>query len=73
MILLRTRRWIAEGRLPADHVLVYWIDTKPGHGSILQKITINDKGVMSSWPEGVFIEDYEEVLAIRRAVRGMEE
>ncbi len=73
MILLRARRWIAEKKLPADHVLVYWIDTKPDRGSILQKITITDKGEMSSWPEGVFIEDYEEVLAIRRAVRGMEE
>lgn len=69
MILLRARRWIAEGRLPADHVLVYWIDTKLGRGSILRKITISGEGTMSSWPEGVFTEDYEEVLAIRRAVR----
>lgn len=70
MMLLRTRRWIASGKLPADHVIVYWVYTKPGRGSVLQKITINDKGEMSSWPEGVFIEDYEEVLAIQRAVAG---
>ena len=68
MILLRVRRWIAEGRLPSDNVLVYWIDTKPDCGTILQKITINNRGAMDAWPEGVFIEDYEEVLAIRRAV-----
>ena len=24
MVLLRARRWIAEGRLPAENVLVYW-------------------------------------------------
>ena len=72
MILLRARRWIAEGRLPHDNVVVYWINTEPEHGSVLQKITINDCGEMSSWPDGVFIEDYEEVLAIRRAsVRNM--
>lgn len=70
MILLRIRRWIAEGRLPAEQVLVYWIHPKPEQGSLLKKITINERGTMSSWPEGVFIEDYEEVLAIRRALRG---
>lgn len=73
MILLRVRRWIAERKLPADHVLVYWIDTKSSHESILQRITINDKGAMNSWPEGVFIEDYNEVLAIQRAALRVEE
>ena len=69
MILLRTRRWIAEGRLSADNVLIYWIQTEPGRGSILRKITINESGDLESWPEGVFIEDYEEIIAIRRAQR----
>ena len=69
MILLRVRRWIAEGRLPANRALIYWVHTKPGYGSHLEKITINERGTVSSWPEGVFIEDYEEVLAIRRALR----
>ena len=69
MVLLRARRWIAEGRLPADDVLVYWVHTEPGRGSCLQKIRIGESGDMDSWPDGVFIEDYEEILAIRRAVR----
>lgn len=72
MMLLRTRRWIAEGRLPAENVLIYWIDTEPGRGSILRKITINENGGMNSWPDGVFIEDYDEILAIRRAARPKE-
>ena len=72
MVLLRARRWIAEGRLPADSVLVYWIHTEPGRGSILQKIRIRESGEMDSWPDGVFIEDYEEILAIRRAARPKE-
>ena len=69
MVLLRARRWIAEGRLPARHVLVYWIHTEPGHGSMAEKISIRENGEMETWPDGVFIEDYEEVLAIRRAAR----
>ena len=69
MFLLRARRWVAEGRLPADHVLVYWIHTEPGRGSILRKIRMNQGGALDNWPEGVFIEDYEEILAIRRAAR----
>ena len=69
MMLLRARRWVAEGRLPAENVLIYWIDTEPGRGSILRKIKIDENGGMDSWPEGVFIEDYDEILAIRRAAR----
>ena len=59
----------AEGRLPAENVLVYWVHAEPGRGSILRKIKINGSGEMDSWPDGVFIEDYEEILAIRRAAR----
>ena len=70
MILLRVRRWVAEERLPAGHVLVYWVHTEPGRGSALQKIRIREDGEMETWPDGVFIEDYEEILAIRRAARG---
>ena len=69
MILLRARRWVAEGRLPAGHVLVYWIHAEPGRGSLLKKIGIQANGEMETWPDGVFIENYEEILAIRRAVR----
>lgn len=69
MILLRVRRWVAEGRLPTAHVLVYWVHTDPGRGSMLQKIGIRENGEMETWPEGVFVEDYEEILAIRRAAR----
>ena len=72
MVLLRARRWIAEGRLPAENVLVYWVHVEPGRGSVLRKIEVDENGEMSSWPDGVFIEDYEEVLAIRRAARQKE-
>ncbi len=70
MVLLRARRWVAEGRLPAGHVVVYWIHAEPGHGTLLEKIGIRENGEMETWPDGAFTEDYEEVLAIRRAARG---
>ena len=69
MVLLRARRWVAEGRLPAGHVLVYWIHAEPGNGTLLEKIGIRENGDMETWPEGAFVEGYEEVLAIRRAAR----
>ena len=69
MLLLRARRWIAEGRLHAGDVLVYWIHAEPGRGSVVEKIAIRDDGEMERWPHGVFVEDYEEILAIRRAAR----
>ncbi len=72
MVLLRARRWVAEGRLPAEHVLVYWIHAEPERGSMLEQIRIRENGEMETWPDGVFIEDYEEILAIRRAARGKE-
>ena len=57
MILLRARRWVAEGRLPAGHVLVYWVHAEPARGSVLEKIRIRENGEMETWPNGVFIED----------------
>ena len=72
MVLLRARRWVAEGRLQPDDVIIYWVHTEPGGGSFLRKIRIGDKGQLDRWPDGVFIEDYEEIMAIRRAARDQE-
>ena len=69
MVLLRARRWVAERRLPADNVLIYWVHTEPRSGSAIRKIRIDDDGALDGWPDGVFIEDYEEITAIRRAAR----
>ena len=69
MFLLRIRRRIAEGRLPTDRVAVYWVDADPAGGALLREIRITPQGDLEDWPEGVFYEDFEEVLAIRRAGR----
>lgn len=69
MVLLRARRWIAEGWLAADKVVIYWVHTEPGSGSILEKINVDDKGQIENWPDDVFVENYEESMAILRATR----
>ena len=70
MILLRARRWVAEEKLAASDVLVYWVHTEPGRGSMLERTRILENGEMETWPDGVFTENYDEILAIRRAARG---
>ena len=69
MLLLRARRWVAEGRLSPEDVAIYWVDDLGGAGAQLRRIGVSGDGEVEHWPEGVFYEDYEEVLAIRRAVR----
>ena len=70
MLVLRARRRVAEGRLRAEDVVVYWVHPRAeGPGSALRKIRIREDGRVDGWPDGVFIEDYEEILAIRRAAR----
>ena len=69
MLLLRARRWVAEGRLSSDAVIIYWVHTEPGTGSAIRRIRIDASGDLDSWPDGVFVEDYEEILAIRHAAR----
>jgi len=73
IVLLRLRRWVAERRLLPENVLIYWVDIDSDGASSLKKITINERGAVSTWPQGVFIEDYDEVMAIRRAVRDLHE
>ncbi len=67
-LLLRVRRRIAEGRIPADLVALYYVDDA-AKGSELRRIEILDNGDVSYWPEGVFLESLEEVKALRRAQR----
>jgi len=73
ILLLRVRRRIAERRLFPENVLIYWVDIDSEGASSLTKIKINERGAVSTWPHGVFIEDYEEVMALRRAVRNLDE
>lgn len=66
-LLLRARRLIADGTLKNTDVAIYWVNDLDRPGSNLKLIEISEEGDLLNWPEGVFSEDYEEVLAIRKA------
>ena len=71
MLLLRARgAGSRKGACRPQDVLVYWVDV----GARSAVPLFARSGSMStvkwiSWPDGVFIEDYDEILAIRRANR----
>ncbi|NVJ09461.1 AAA family ATPase [Myxococcus sp. AM001] len=67
--ILRLRRRIAEGTLDSKLVGLYWVNDEPRPGSRVEPISIDSAGGVSSWPRGVFAEDFEEVRAIRSAQR----
>jgi predicted ATPase len=67
-LLLRVRRRIAEGRINPDMVALYYVDDSPT-GSSLRRIGLREDGEVDWWPEGVFLESFEEVKALRRAQR----
>lgn len=63
--VLRIRRRIAEG-FPANLVRLYWVNPESSDEKV-KSIDIDQNGDVSYWPRGVFSEDMEEVLAIRKA------
>ncbi len=68
-MILRVRRLIVSGVIDSNDVIVYWVDDEERPGSKLKPIHIDEDGELDDWPEGVFSEDYEEMVAIRKAQR----
>jgi len=68
-MILRVRRLIVNGVIDSNDVIVYWVDDEDRPGSKLKPIRIDEDGELDDWPEGVFSEDYEEMVAIREAQR----
>lgn len=70
VMLLRIRRLVAEGKLQPEQVAIYWVDTEEGCSgkrSFLKKIEVDEEGNLDDWPAGVFSEDYNELIHIRKA------
>lgn len=70
VMLLRIRRLVAEGKLKPEQVAIYWVDTEEGEAgkrSFLKKIAVDEEGNLEDWPAGVFSEDYNELMHIRKA------
>lgn len=69
-ILLRLRKLIVDenSKLSSDDVVIYWVDVDDDE-HYLDKITINEYGELSNWPTGVFNENVDEILEIKKAVQ----
>ena len=72
VMLLRLRLLVANGTLNANDVAIYWVDSGKEdnmEGSYLKEIKIDEEGNLEEWPSGIFSEDYEELMKIRKARR----
>lgn len=69
-IILRLRSLIVENTFgfTKDDIIIYWVDDAEGGGQEINKITINEEGVLSDWPEGVFTENLNEIKEMRKAL-----
>ncbi|MBN8566895.1 MAG: DUF3696 domain-containing protein [Flavobacteriales bacterium] len=64
-LLLRLRRLIAEEKLSADDVAIYFVE-KQGHDSLIKEIKLQEDGHIKpiDWPKDFFGESLKEALAM---------
>jgi predicted ATPase len=74
-IILRLRKLIVENDFgfTKDDLIIYWIEDAELKGKELREITVDEKGVLSDWPEGVFNEGMREILEMQKALRRKEQ
>ena len=66
--VLRLRRLVAEGVLDKNDLALYFVNFDEDNGtSKLELIKVDESGEVDFWPENIFNESLDEVLAIRRA------
>ncbi|AFZ56076.1 DUF3696 domain-containing protein [Anabaena cylindrica FACHB-243] len=69
-IILRLRKLIVENDFgfTKDDLVIYWIEDAELKGKELREITVDEEGVLSDWPEGVFNENVKEIIFMRKAL-----
>jgi predicted ATPase len=67
-LIIRLRRLVAEGRIPASDVSVYFVEKAEGYSTI-RKIEISANGNIAReiWPRGFFEDSLREALALSSA------
>ncbi|TYQ24640.1 DUF3696 domain-containing protein [Pseudanabaena sp. UWO310] len=70
-MLLRFRKLVVENDFgfTQDDLVVYWIEDAELKGKELREITVDEEGVLSDWPDGIFNESMKEILEIQKAVK----
>jgi hypothetical protein len=64
--LLRLRRRVAEKRLRADELALYYVESD-GEASTVQRVNVDEAGNVYDWPDEIFAENFEEVRAMTEA------
>lgn len=64
--VLRLRRRIAEGKIKADRVKIFYVE-KVGGVTKIKPLSLKQNGHFEKWPKGFFEEGYAEALAIAEA------
>ncbi|MFK0730271.1 MAG: DUF3696 domain-containing protein [Gloeotrichia echinulata GP01] len=74
-MLLRLRKLIVENNFgfTKDDLVIYWLEDAELKGKELREITVDEEGVLSDWPEGVFNESMREILEMQKALNKKEE
>ncbi|AQP99527.1 hypothetical protein B0W48_06760 [Pseudoalteromonas aliena] len=67
-LILRMRRRIAESSLSHHDCQLLFVDQQQG-GSKLEYVEFDEEGTPNWWPEGIFEESFEEIIAIEEAIR----
>lgn len=69
-IILRLRKLIIENDFgfTKDDLVIYSIESGEYSGQALKEITVDEEGVLSDWPEGVFTENVKEILEMQKAL-----
>lgn len=63
--ILRLQRLLAEGKINVDDVALYYVKyNEDEKSSSLNRIEMKEDGRIPQWPEGLFEEEMEEILAI---------
>lgn len=60
-LLSRIRRRVAEGKLQADDVAIYYF-TKDSEGTNIKRLSLGSDGEIAEWPQGFFEEDFIEAM-----------
>jgi predicted ATPase len=67
-MLARIRRRIAENKLDKSEIAIYYFNPTPA-GTQISEITLNEYGQYLSFPDGFFVEDFDETFEHLKAIR----
>ena len=69
-LLLRLRRLVAEGEIPASDLAIYFVE-KVGQESTARRVSIHNNGHIDpqEWPKGFFTEALSDSIALANEQR----